>query len=104
MSIAIIAKAKATRLPTTAISILDSAANPDLRGSKLRQHGISAPHRRKGYSKAVTVDGNPGFETFENEGKHGTLLDHGGEALFFYKSKRNNRTRPHFRNGPSALM
>jgi len=27
----------------------------------------------EGYTKALTIDGMPGFETFENEGKHGTL-------------------------------
>ena len=27
----------------------------------------------EGYSKSVTIDGNPGFEAFENESKHATL-------------------------------
>ena len=27
----------------------------------------------EGYSKSVNLDGHDGFETFENEGKHGTL-------------------------------
>ncbi|MFN2474850.1 MAG: hypothetical protein ABR526_00715 [Chthoniobacterales bacterium] len=58
--------------PTTSISILDSVANPDYvelttAGWKLTE---STP---EGYTKPVDIGGNPGFETFETDGKHGTL-------------------------------
>lgn len=59
-------------VPTTSISVLDSVANPEYvetttAGWKLTEN------TPEGYAKPVTVDGNPGFETFENQGKHGTL-------------------------------
>ena len=55
-------KGEGDNVPTTAISILDSAANPDY---------VEAT--TAAYSKSVNLDGHDGFETFENEGKHGTL-------------------------------
>ena len=65
-------KGEGEKVPTTAISILDSAANPDYVEATTAAWNFSTTST-EGYSKAVTVDGNPGFETFENEGKHGTL-------------------------------
>src|SRR2546429_6659443 len=65
-------KGEGDKVPTTAISILDSAANPDYVEATTAAWNFSTTST-EGYSKAVTVDGNPGFETFENEGKHGTL-------------------------------
>jgi hypothetical protein len=58
--------------PITSISILDSSANPDYAASTTAawSYNSSTP---EGYAKPVTVDGFPGFETFEKEGKHGTL-------------------------------
>jgi hypothetical protein len=58
--------------PTTSISILDSVASPEYveattAGWKLNETTA------EGYTTAVTIDGNPGFESFENEDKHGTL-------------------------------
>ena len=58
--------------PTTSISILDSVASPEYvdattAGWKLNETTA------EGYTKAVTIDGNPGFETYENEDKHGSL-------------------------------
>jgi hypothetical protein len=58
--------------PTTAISILDSAANPDYVTATTAAWNMSMS-TPEGYTKALTIDGMPGFETFENEGKHGTL-------------------------------
>ena len=58
--------------PTTSISILDSAANPDYVASTTAAWSMSTS-TPEGYTKTLTVDGMPGFETFENEGKHGTL-------------------------------
>jgi len=65
-------KGEGDKAPTIAISILDSAANPDYVEATTAAWNFSTTST-EGYSKAVTVDGNPGFETFENEGKHGTL-------------------------------
>jgi hypothetical protein len=58
--------------PTTSVSILDSAANPDYVEATTAAWN-STTTSTDGYSKSATVDGNPGFETFENDGKHGTL-------------------------------
>jgi len=58
--------------PTTAISILDSAANPEYVESTTAAW-TSNTSNEDGYTKSITVDDVPGFETFENEGKHGTL-------------------------------
>ena len=58
--------------PTTSISILDSVASPEYvdattAGWKLNETTA------EGYTKSVSIDGNPGFETYENADKHGTL-------------------------------
>src|SRR6266568_3900868 len=55
-------KSEGDNVPTAAISILDSVANPDYNSAT-----------SEGYSKSVTIDGNPGFEAFEKESKHATL-------------------------------
>ncbi len=65
-------KGAADDAPTTSISILDSAANPEYVASTTAAWNLTAS-TPEGYTKALTVDGMPGFETFENEGKHGTL-------------------------------
>ena len=58
--------------PTTSISILDSAANPDYVSSTTAAWSMSTT-TPEGYTKTLTIEDMPGFETFENEGKHGTL-------------------------------
>ncbi|HKP05143.1 MAG TPA: hypothetical protein VJU77_17470 [Chthoniobacterales bacterium] len=58
--------------PTTSISILDSAANPDYVSSTTAAWSMSTS-TPEGYTKTLTIEDMPGFETFENEGKHGTL-------------------------------
>ncbi len=58
--------------PTTAISVLDSVANPDYVASTTATWNQTSDSA-EGYSKAVTIDGNPGFEAYENDQKHGTL-------------------------------
>jgi hypothetical protein len=65
-------KGDADNAPTTSISILDSAANPDYVSSTTAAWNVTAS-TAEGYTKALTIEGMPGFETFENEGKHGTL-------------------------------
>lgn len=65
-------KGEAKDAPTTSISILDSVASPDY--VEMTTSGWkNAETNAEGYSKPVTLEGTPGFETFENEGKHGTL-------------------------------
>jgi hypothetical protein len=65
-------KGAADDAPTTSISILDSAANPDYVTSTTAAWNMSTS-TPEGYTKALMIDGMPGFETFENEGKVGTL-------------------------------
>jgi hypothetical protein len=65
-------KGAADDAPTTSISILDSAANPEYVSATTAAWNLSTS-TPEGYTKALTIDGMPGFETFENEGKHGTL-------------------------------
>ncbi len=57
---------------TTSISILDAIANPgyvDVVTSAWNSDTSDA----EGYAKAITLDDSPGFETYETNGKHGTL-------------------------------
>ena len=65
-------KGEGANVPTAAISILDSVANPDYVSATTAAWNNNS-ETSEGYSKPVTIDGNPGFEAFENEGKHGTL-------------------------------
>ena len=65
-------KGTADAAPTTSISILDSAANPEYVASATAAWNLTAS-TPEGYTKSLTIDGMPGFETFENQGKHGTL-------------------------------
>jgi hypothetical protein len=65
-------KGTADDAPSTAISILDSAANPEYVSATTAAWNLTTS-TAEGYTKALTIEGMPGFETFENEGKHGTL-------------------------------
>jgi hypothetical protein len=65
-------KCEGANVPTAAISILDSVANPDYVTATTAAWNNTS-ETSEGYSKSVTIDGNPGFEAFENEGKHATL-------------------------------
>lgn len=58
--------------PNGAISILDSVSNPDYVIATTAAWSINS-ETTEGYSKSVTIDGNPGFEAYEKEGKHATL-------------------------------
>jgi hypothetical protein len=65
-------KGEGEKTPSGAISILDSVANPDyVTATTAAWHSDS--ESSEGYGKSVTIDGNPGFETFEKETKHATL-------------------------------
>ena len=65
-------KGEADNAPITSISILDSAGNPDYVATTVTAWKESSS-TSEGYAKPVTIDGNPGYETYENENKHGAL-------------------------------
>jgi hypothetical protein len=65
-------KGEGENVPTTAISILDSVANPDYVSATTAAWNSNS-ETSEGYGKSVTIDGNPGFEAFEKESKHATL-------------------------------
>jgi hypothetical protein len=65
-------KSEGNKAPSAAISILDSAANPDYVGATTAAWNNNS-ETTEGYGKSVTIDGNPGFEAFEKESKHATL-------------------------------
>jgi hypothetical protein len=65
-------KGEGDKAPTAAISILDSVSNPDY-VSATTEAWKSNSETSEGYGKSVTIDGNRGFEAFENESKHATL-------------------------------
>jgi hypothetical protein len=65
-------KGQGDNVPTAAISILDSVANPDYVSATTAAWNNNS-ETSEGYSKSVTIDGNPGFEAFEKEDKHATL-------------------------------
>src|SRR5438876_44002 len=58
-------KGTADNAPTTSISILDSAANPDYVSATTAAWNSSTSNP-EGYTKAFKVEDMPGFETFEN--------------------------------------
>jgi hypothetical protein len=65
-------KGAGDKVPTGAISILDSAANPDYVAATTAAWNFKS-ETAEGYSKSITIEGNPGFEAYEIEGKHSTL-------------------------------
>jgi hypothetical protein len=65
-------KGEGEKAPSVAISILDSVANPDY-VSATTEAWKSNSDTSEGYAKSVTIDDNPGFETFEKDAKHAAL-------------------------------
>ena len=65
-------KGDGEKVPTAAISILDSVANPDYVNATTAAWNNNS-ETSEGYSKSVTINGNPGFEAFEKDTKHATL-------------------------------
>lgn len=65
-------KGEGADAPTAAISILDSVANPDYveATSGAWKQSSETP---EGYSKSVTIDGNPGREDYDKERKQASL-------------------------------
>jgi hypothetical protein len=65
-------KGQGEKAPSAAISVLDSVANPDYVSATTAAWN-SNNESSEGYGKSVTIEGNPGFETFEKETRHATL-------------------------------
>jgi hypothetical protein len=65
-------KGDGEKAPSAAISILDSVANPDYVSATTEAWKTNSDSS-EGYAKSVSIDGNPGFETFEKETKHAAL-------------------------------
>ncbi len=65
-------KGEGPAAPSASISILDSAANPDYVTATTVGWKLNS-ETPEGYSKSVTIDGNPGFEAYEKEQKHASL-------------------------------
>jgi len=65
-------KGEAADAQTTSISILDAAANPEYVEATTAGWNSNVSDA-DGYTKSLTIDGLPGFETFENDGKHGSV-------------------------------
>ena len=65
-------KGDGEKAPSVAISVLDSVANPDY-VSATTEAWKSNSDSSEGYAKSVSIDGNPGFETFEKDTKHAAI-------------------------------
>ncbi len=65
-------KGQGDNVPTASISILDSASNPDYATATTAAWHYNSK-TLEGYSKSITIDGNPGFEAYETERKHGSI-------------------------------
>ena len=65
-------KGEGEKAPSAAISILDSVANPDY-VTATTEAWKSTSDTSEGYAKSVSIDGKPGFETFEKDTKHAAL-------------------------------
>src|SRR5712692_9267267 len=65
-------KGEAADAPTAAISILDSVVNPDYVEATTGAWKQSS-ETPEGYSKSVTIDGNPGFEAYDKDQKQASL-------------------------------
>ena len=65
-------KGEGNKAPSASVSILDSVANPDYvtATSASWNKNTETPD---GYSKVVTIDGNPGFEAYEKDQNHASL-------------------------------
>jgi hypothetical protein len=65
-------KGEGDKAPIAAISILDSVANPDYVSATTAAWNNTS-ETVEGYSKPVTIDGNPGREDYDKEQKHASL-------------------------------
>jgi hypothetical protein len=81
-------KGEGTDAPLVSISILDSAANPDYVTATTAAWKFSS-ETPEGYSKSVTIEGNPGFESYEREQKHASLWLMVGKRYFLQIETQN---------------
>jgi hypothetical protein len=65
-------KGEGDKVPSTAISILDSVTNPDYVTATSASWNKST-ETPEGYSKPATIDGNAGFEAYDKDQKHASL-------------------------------
>jgi hypothetical protein len=65
-------KGEGDNVPTTSISILDSAANPDYATATTEAWKLNS-ETTDGYTKSVTIEGNPGFESYQKDQKNAAL-------------------------------
>lgn len=65
-------KGAADTAPTTSISIIDAAANPEFVTATTGSWNITQT-TTEGYAKSINIEANPSFETYDNEPKHGSL-------------------------------
>lgn len=59
--------------PVTSISILDTASDPEIAKSTAAGWTTATTTSTEGYSKTSTIDGNPAFEEFDNDNRHGSV-------------------------------
>lgn len=74
-------KGEAEDAPLTTISIIDCANNQQYFDLTTAAWNISS-ETTEGYDKAVTIDGNRGFEHYQNEGKSGSIWAVVGKRFF----------------------
>ncbi len=74
-------KGTAEDAPSTTINIIDSFANQEYIAATTGAWNATS-ETPEGYGKPLTIDGQPGFETFEKDGKHGTLWMLVGKRFF----------------------
>jgi hypothetical protein len=81
-------KGEGNDAPSTGITIIDSAANPDY-VTATTGTWTQKSEGPEGYSKPTTIDGNPGFEAYEVEQKHASLWVMVGKRYFVEIELRN---------------
>jgi hypothetical protein len=81
-------KGEGDNVPSVTVSILDASANQEYIGAITGTWSMKS-ETTEGYAKGVTIDGNAGFETYENEGKHGTLWTIIGKRFLLEIETRN---------------
>ena len=65
-------KGEGDNVPIASISIIDSVSNPDSIAITTEAWKTNS-ETSEGYTKPVTIDGNPGSESYEKEQKHAAL-------------------------------
>jgi hypothetical protein len=65
-------KGEGDNVPIASISIIDSVANPESITTATDAWKTNS-QTSEGYTKPVTIDGNPGSESYEKEQKHAAL-------------------------------